>query len=577
MFFLLDFTQNVLGLFKSDTKDAISQTDPNILKSITRVYFELLNLDRPYKAPLVFFTLCLASCLILNLISVICRPKRIKNIPMVCSSMPFLNSLDLIFPKAKTWVDSPCMRFLRLSQEYGEVYQIRLGTRLIVVANSYNSIRSLWCNKNIKGNNSRPKTHSFHNVLSKGVYTIGTTPMGESYKKARKHISEKVLCEKRNKDYNSYVIHLVANEMINRLISKREQGNGNTISDDLVKECQYFHLKVALWLTYAFELDLQNPEHIKLANTIIRVENEITRVRSHVQNIQDYLQKPLRFLWGLLTDYENKTRQLSEDRQEYLTLLFDHAAKLFEKCVNQRIFDEIVVESLLFDYFYSSHTHITDEEITSICLTMVSAGLDNVALNFKYGVFQLASNPGLWERGYLDLVNLFTSERLAYENCHINSNCNYITAIVKETLRMFTVLPMALPRQTTAPIQYRNALLPKGTILFMNCWAGNHDLLQFGDPMSFQPQRYLTACNELNDLKHFSYGIGCRMCLGSQFANKELYILFSKFLLKFVPHENQPTLPQNPLELNKFPESLAIEPIDFEIRLKLRQTEIRES
>lgn len=562
MSFLLKQTQDFVSISYT------TKFTTTIMSILSNQVNSIENIDVLIKAPLTLLVTGIILMVILDTLNNLATLKKIKNLSLVKSRIPFFNSLSVIFPKAQHWLDSPCLKFIKLSKDYGDVYQIRLGNKLVVIANSYESIRTLWCNKNIKGNNSRPITHSFHNVLSNGVYTIGTTPMGEAYRKSRKHISEKVLSERRNNDYNARVMNKAADEMIIRLMRKAKRRR--VIRDDFLRECQYFHLKVALLVTYGFTLDLDMSEHIKMADDIIKVENEITKVRSHVQNVQDYLHWPFRYIWGLFNGYEKHAKELSKVRESYLDEFYNYAFQRYIYSLQFGDFDETIRESLMFDYFYTSKHRISKAEITSICLTMVSAGLDNVALNFKYGIYQLAINPDLWDKGYSELINLFTTEKAAIDHCYINSNCNFITATVKETLRMFTVLPMSLPRQTTAPVQYRNAIIPAGTVLFMNCWGGNHDPTIFENPLEFYPERYLDEEGELNNLKHLSYGIGCRMCLGNQFSNRELYILFSKFILKFRPLKDQEEISHNPLELNQFPESLAIEPIEFDIALKLR-------
>lgn len=103
--------------------------------------------------------------------------------------------------------------------------------------------------------------------------------------------------------------------------------------------------------------------------------------------------------------------------------------------------------------------------------------VDNTSLNFKYGLHQLANyHQEMWEIAYRELVKAYGGDiELAYSECGLDMRCEYIKAIVQETLRLFTVLPMALPRETTGDVVYQNAVIPKGTTLFMNCWAANHD------------------------------------------------------------------------------------------------------
>ncbi|TID30093.1 hypothetical protein CANINC_001317 [Pichia inconspicua] len=523
----------------------------------------------------------------------IISPQTIKHLSLVYTPVPILRGLTLVIPRAKYWVDSPCLKFQALAKRYGEVYQIKFGNRLIVVANSYSSVQQLWCSNNVKGNNSRPVTYSFHKVLSKtGIYTIGSTPMSEAYKNSRKHISEHILSERKNKQFNFHVISQSCDELIASLIIKSEMKEGKpVVSDDLLLKAQYFHLKIALWLTYGFKIKFDDPIHCSLANDIIRVENRITKVRSHIQNLQDYLPFYARALCNFFSNHNPEFKQLYESRNNYLQLFFAHAQQLYENINDQKQnllhklesdnIDELE-NTLMYNYFKENNSRVSLEELTSECLTMVSAGLDNTPLNFKYGIHMLCNfHPEYWNVAFKDLLTLYDNNiDKAYNSCSSDLNSCYILALVEETLRLFTVLPLSLPRETTANVIYQNSVIPSKTTLFMNCWAANHDESVFPEPMEFKPERWLifskTTENsetvKLNtSMKHFAFGAGCRKCLGANFAKRELYVLFAKLILKFKPAITTNVKPTfHPLKLNMYPESLAIEPIAFDIHLEIR-------
>ncbi|VEU22617.1 DEKNAAC103554 [Brettanomyces naardenensis] len=454
-----------------------------------------------------------------------------------------------------------------LAKKYGDVYQIRLGTRLAVVANSYDSIIKLWCCKSVRGNNSRPIGNSFHNLLSReGIYTIGTTPFGQDYLQMRKFVSTNVLSGNRGKGYNSRVINRECDKLIMRLLEEEIDKNPNgdiVVSNEMTKEGQYFHLAVALIVTYGYQMDYSKVQDRLEAEEISFVENQITKVRSHVQNFQDYLPNPFRYFVNLYTRKTGMTRDLYERRKRYLDKYLRFTQSNLDHPNNS------IRKSLMYRYFTKEETTISKEQIASVCLTMVSAGLDNTPLNFKYELHQLNHSPHIVERAYKELTDCYHGDpAVAYQNCHKELKCDYIVAIVKETLRLFTVLPMALPRETTEPISYGSAIIPKGTVLFMNCWAGNHDERATYKPMEFIPDRFLED-DKTPELKHFAFGIGSRMCLGNHLAFQELYILTCKFILLF--EFQTPKLSKlNPLALNKFPESIAIEPESFDIELKVR-------
>ncbi|KAL2011833.1 hypothetical protein VTN00DRAFT_4551 [Thermoascus crustaceus] len=54
--------------------------------------------------------------------------------------------------------------------------------------------------------------------------------------------------------------------------------------------------------------------------------------------------------------------------------------------------------------------------------------------------------------------------------------CAYIAALVKECLRYYTVLRLALPRASIKDVSYEGTVIPKGTIFFLNAWACNMGL-----------------------------------------------------------------------------------------------------
>ncbi len=54
-----------------------------------------------------------------------------------------------------------------------------------------------------------------------------------------------------------------------------------------------------------------------------------------------------------------------------------------------------------------------------------------------------------------------------------DQKCPYVVALVKESLRYFTVLRLALPRASVKDVPYGACTIPKGSILFLNAWACN--------------------------------------------------------------------------------------------------------
>ncbi|KAG7809510.1 hypothetical protein KL921_003507 [Ogataea angusta] len=513
----------------------------------------------------------IAALLLLALVAadyIYIRPHRIKNLPSIPWWVPIWGNLSILFPQAHNYTESPCSKFAELAQKYGDVFQVRLGTRTVVVANSYDSILQLWCYHNIRNNNSRPILHTFHGVLSQSkVFTVGTTPFGESYLKSRKYMSSKLLNESSNKKYNSSIIDKEATKLVQYMLSRTTD---NVVEMDITRDCQYFHLGVALILTYGYEINARaNNDERQLADEMVYVENYITKIRSHIQNVQDYLPWYLRLVFDLFYGKSKIARELYHRRNNYLYKFNQFTTSRLD------VPDDYVRRSLIFNYVKNNDQELLNgSQLGSICLTMVSAGLDNTPLNFQYAMIQLSESPHIRANARVKLLECYNNDPIeAWNNCHAEVLCPYVVAIVKETLRLFTVLPMSLPRETTRDIVIGDAVIPRGTTLFMNAWAGNHDKTRFFKPMEFIPERWLDpeTGNVDTNLRHFSFGVGSRMCLGNNLAFKELYVLICKFLLMFeieAAKDESPSL--HPLELNQFPESIAIEPIETNVRYTVR-------
>ncbi|KAH3659855.1 hypothetical protein OGATHE_005900 [Ogataea polymorpha] len=550
-----------------DYKASMDLLIPAISRIANALLVQLSQLDLSLIAALLLLALVGADYMYI-------RPHRIKNLPSVPSWIPIWGNLSILFPQAHNYKQSPCSRFAELAQKHGDVFQVRLGVRTVVVANSYDSILQLWCYHNIRNNNSRPILHTFHGVLSQSkVFTVGTTPFGESYLKSRKYMSSRLLNESSNRKYNSSIIDKEATKLVRYLLSRT---TNDVVEMDITRDCQYFHLGVALILTYGYEINARSNENERLlADEMVYVENYITKIRSHIQNVQDYLPWYLRLVVDIFNGKSKIAKELYHRRNNYLYKFNQFTTSRLD------VPDEYVRRSLIFNYVKNNDQELLNgSELGSICLTMVSAGLDNTPLNFQYAMMQLSESPHIRANARAKLLKCYNDDSIeAWNNCHAEVLCPYVVAIVKETLRLFTVLPMSLPRETTRDIVIGNAVIPRGTTLFMNAWAGNHDKMQFFKPMEFIPERWLDpeTGNVDTNLRHLSFGVGSRMCLGNNLAFKELYVLICKFVLMFeieVASDESPSL--HPLELNQFPESIAIEPIETNVRYTVKDKALQD-
>ena len=215
-------------------------------------------------------------------------------------------------------------------------------------------------------------------------------------------------------------------------------------------------------------------------------------------------------------------------------------------------------------------------EIRSIGLTMVSAGLDTIPSNLIMCLAYLSSPHGqeIQKKARAEIEKVYPDGD-AWEQCLYEEKVSYVSALVKEVLRFWTVIPICLPRTSIKDIKWGDAVIPAGTTFYMNAWAADYDSSHFKDPWTFMPERYLDQ-TEGAGTPHYGYGAGSRMCVGSHLANRELYTAFLRILITFDMFEceglkDRPIL--DTLECSAQPTSLTMDPKPFKMKFKVRDEE----
>ncbi|OJT10545.1 O-methylsterigmatocystin oxidoreductase [Trametes pubescens] len=108
----------------------------------------------------------------------------------------------------------------------------------------------------------------------------------------------------------------------------------------------------------------------------------------------------------------------------------------------------------------------------------------------------------------------------------------YLNALMLEVLRWIPVAPMGFPHQLSEDDFHEGYFLPKGTLVVANIWQFLHDPQTYADPMTFNPDRFVsTESKEAErDPRDFCFGFGRRRCPGIVFAEESMFALFSMVL-----------------------------------------------
>lgn len=140
----------------------------------------------------------------------------------------------------------------------------------------------------------------------------------------------------------------------------------------------------------------------------------------------------------------------------------------------------------------------------------------------------------------------------------------YVNAIIKESLRWHTVLPVGLPHANVSDDEFRGYFIPTGTVLIANVWyvaLRSHcrllEMLNFSpsracmsdpeiyeDPEVFRPERFIRGGKldtSVRDPAAFVFGFG-RRHVPPMHAYLPVYATLTPWLLESVPGGTLPRM-----------------------------------
>jgi len=156
---------------------------------------------------------------------------------------------------------------------------------------------------------------------------------------------------------------------------------------------------------------------------------------------------------------------------------------------------------------------LSSEDLRNDLLTLIAAGHETTAAAIAWGAILLAHNPEVRER--------------ATASAHENDE-RYLSALVKEVLRIRPPIPVAAGRVLEEPFEIGPHSIPAGTVILIDAWGVHHDPGRHPDPERFRPERFLGEAPE--PYTWLPFGGGAHRCIGAALAELEIKVALSAIL-----------------------------------------------
>lgn len=166
---------------------------------------------------------------------------------------------------------------------------------------------------------------------------------------------------------------------------------------------------------------------------------------------------------------------------------------------------------------------MTDLELRDELMTLLVAGHETTATSLAWAFYWIHHHPQVRETLLQELDKLD-------ENPEANDilKLPYLNAVCQETLRIYPVAHIALPRVLKSPLEIMGYQLEPGTVVSPCIYLTHHREDLYPQPKQFKPERFLER--QFSPYEYLPFGGGNRRCLGYAFALFEMKLVLATVL-----------------------------------------------
>ncbi|KAM4616988.1 cytochrome P450 1D1 [Polymixia lowei] len=421
----------------------------------------------------------------------------------------------------------------RLRLQYGDVFQMRLGSLTVVVLSGYTTIRQALVRQG-EAFAGRPDLFTFSAVANGTSMTFSEKygPAWTLHKKLCKNALRSFSqAEPRGSDASCLLEEHVcteAAEMVEAIRERaaeeegtgHEKGRGASGLDPAVPLVTSV-ANVVCALCFGKRYDYDDEEFL----TIVHINNEVLRIFA-AGNLADFFPVFRYFPSPSLRKMVQHIRRMNG----FMERSIEEHINTFDKNCIRDITDALI--ALCEDREEDKDTAVlSDSQIIHTVIDIFGAGFDTIIAGLQWSLLYLIKFPGIQDRIHQEIDEHIGTARLP--KFADKPKMPFTEAFIYEVFRHASYVPFTIPHCTTTNITLNGYFIPKDTCVFINQYQVNHDKDLWGDPDMFHPERFLYGSGLLNKElteKVLIFGMGKRRCLGDGFARLEMFVFLTTLL-----------------------------------------------
>ncbi|KAI1246526.1 hypothetical protein MGN70_013426 [Eutypa lata] len=439
------------------------------------------------------------------------------------------------------------------AKKFGDLYSIWLGNQLFVIVSSPTIAKDLMVTN---GSVFSSRKEMF--IKSQTVFAgrgITATPYNDRWRKHRR-IAAQWLHQKAVDEY-THVLDKEATDMVKCLFQASQGGTQLVNPQPFAGRCSLNNM-----LTIVFGTRTDSVDHPMVAKSL-RLSREFMNCTGPVSNLVDFVP----FLQMLPTQMRSRGRQLHRDLADtYGGMIKDIDRKI-------RLGDDVPDSLAKTMLLIRDDEELDDLDMAILASAFMIGGVETTASIMQWFSALIPSHPEIQKRAQEELDRVVGRDRLP--NVEDEANLPYCHAIIKEVERCHNPFWLGTPHVASEDFTYQGQFIPKGTVVVLNTWTMHHDEHRYPNPMSFNPDRYLTDSltsaqssnlSDATERDHWMFGAGRRICPGMWVAEREIWLAVSRMLWAF----DMEAAPGHPIDLSEYDGLSGRSPVPFYVNLKPR-------
>lgn len=433
----------------------------------------------------------------------------------------------------------PYLSLTAMSKRYGDVFQIQIGMRPVVVLSGSETMRQALIKQ---GDDfaGRPDLYSFRHINDGKSLAFSTDQAGVW--RARRKLAYSALrsfstLEGTTPEYSCVLEEHICKEgeyLIKQLNTVMEADG----SFDPFRHIVVSVANVICGMCFGRRYNHNDQELLSLVN----LSDEFGQVVGS-GNPADFI-PALQFLPSTKM---KKFMSLNARFNEFVQKIVSEHFASYDKDNIRDITDSLIDHCEDRKLDENSNVQMSDAKIVGIVNDLFGAGFDTISTALSWSVMYMVAYPEIQERLYQELKDKVGLDRTPLLSD--KPNLPFLEAFILELLRHSSFLPFTIPHCTTKDTSLNGYFIPKDTCVFINQWQINHDPEVWKDPSSFNPDRFLSAdgteVNKLEGEKVMVFGMGKRRCIGEVIARHEVYLFLAIIVQKLCFH----AMPGEPLDM----------------------------